>query len=94
MADVETRRVDFKFEPGLLTLSARGADTGSGEVKLELPQYQGPNLAIGFDPNFLTDMLRIVDGEPSLALELTDGQKPAVFRLGTQYLYLVMPLVS
>ena len=94
MADVETRRVDFKFEPGSVTLSARGAETGSGVVKMELPDYNGPIVDIAFDPNYLTDMLRAVDGEPTLTMEMTDGKMPAVFRLGTYYTYLVMPLAS
>jgi DNA polymerase-3 subunit beta len=94
MTDDESRRVDFHFEPGSVTLSARGQETGSGEVKLTLPEYNGPVVDIAFDPNFLTDMLRAVDGEPTANLEMTDGQKPAVFRIGEQYLYLVMPLAG
>jgi hypothetical protein len=37
-------------------------------------------------------MFRAVEGEPSVTLEMTDGQKPAVFRVGDNYLYLVMPM--
>ena len=94
MTDDESRRVDFHFEPGSVTLSARGPHTGSGEVKLMLPEYNGKVVDIAFDPVFLTDMLRAVDGEPTATLEMTDGQKPAVFRLGESYLYLVMPLAG
>ena len=94
MTDDESRRVDFHFEPGSVTLSARGPHTGSGEVKLLLPEYNGKVVDIAFDPVFLTDMLRAVDGEPTATLEMTDGQKPAVFRLGESYLYLVMPLAG
>lgn len=94
MADVETRRVDFAFVAGGVTLTAKGAETGSGEVKMDLPDYNGPTVNIAFDPNYITEMLRAVDGEPTLTLEMTDGKMPAVFRLGTQYTYLVMPLAS
>jgi DNA polymerase III subunit beta len=94
MADEETRRVDFAFEAGSVTMKARGQEIGSGEVKMELPNYTGQNVEIAFDPNYLTEMLRAIDGEPSATLEMTDGQRPAVFRVGDNYLYLVMPLAG
>ncbi len=95
MTDDETKRVEFSFEAGKVTLNAQGgADNGSGEVMLELPDYKGNKVEIAFNPQYLIDMLRAVDNEPTLKLEMTDGQKPAVFRLGDDYLYLVMPLTG
>lgn len=94
MADDDSRRVDFKFAGGGVTMSARGAETGSGEVTMELPGYSGPDLDIAFEPTYLTDMLRAIEGEPTATLEMTDGQRPAVFRVGDGYLYLVMPLAG
>jgi len=92
MTDDETKRVDFHFEPGKVTLTARGNETGSSEVEMQLPEYAGAVIDIAFDPVYLTDMLRAVEGEPTATLEMTDGLKPAVFRIGDHYLYLVMPL--
>ena len=92
MTDDESKRVDFAFEPGRAVLTARGAETGSSEVTLDLPDYPGPEVKIAFDPAYLTDMLRAVEGEPTATLEMTDGTKPAVFRIGDDYTYLVMPL--
>lgn len=94
MTDEETKRVDFHFEPGRVTLSARGPETGSSEVELLLPDYTGPVIDIAFDPAYLTEMLRAIESEPTTDLEMTDGLKPAVFRVGEQYLYLVMPLAG
>ena len=94
MADDESRRVDFAFAAGQVTLTARGTETGSGEVVLPLPEYAGPDISIAFEPNYLTEMLRAIDGEPTAMLEMTDGTKPAVFKVGDSYLYLVMPLAG
>lgn len=91
-SDDESRRVDFGFSRGKVTMKARGAETGSSEVELDLPEYPGPEVNIAFDPAYLTEMFRAIDGEPTAVLEMTDGGKPAVFRLGDQYLYLVMPM--
>lgn len=94
MTDDETKRVDFQFEPGKVTLKAQGAETGSGEVVLELPDYAGPAVEIAFDPQYLIEMLRAVEDEAALMLEMTDGNKPALFKVGDGYLYLVMPLAG
>ncbi len=94
MTDDETKRVDFTFEPGKLTLKAEGAETGSSEVKLDLPEYTGEEITIAFDPQYIIEMLRAIDGEASITLEMTNGEKPAVFRAGEGYLYLVMPLAG
>lgn len=92
--DDETKRVDCRFEPGKLTMFARSVAGGASEVFLDLPDFGGPDVAISFDPAFLTDMLRAIGNVPSVDLELTNGEKPAVFRVGDDYLYLLMPLVG
>jgi DNA polymerase-3 subunit beta len=93
MADAESKRVDFAFAAAGLTLAARGADVGQGEVAFPLPGYAGPDLAIAFDPQYLTEFLKLVDAE-AVVLEMTDGARPAVFRVGDDFRYLVMPLAG
>ena len=92
--DDESKRVDFHFEPGKLTLQARGPETGSSEVEMALPGYDGPEIEIAFDPAYLTEMLRATDGEPTLLLEMTEARDRAIFRIGEHYLYLVVPMVG
>jgi DNA polymerase-3 subunit beta len=92
MTDDESKRVDLSFEPGKLTMKARGVDTGSSEVEMLLEGFTGPQVKIAFDPHYLTEFLRAIDGEPTVMLEMTDETKPALFRVGEDYLYLVMPL--
>ncbi|HUR53218.1 MAG TPA: DNA polymerase III subunit beta, partial [Gemmataceae bacterium] len=41
MTDDESKRVDMTFAPGTVTMQARGAETGSSEVELPLPEYDG-----------------------------------------------------
>jgi DNA polymerase-3 subunit beta len=91
MADEESKRVAFEFAPGKLTLQAQGAATGKSKVEMQL-EYSGSPLTINFDPNFLSDMLKVLDASEVIQLDLVDSQKPALFRAGEDYLYLVMPL--
>lgn len=92
MTNEESKRVEFKFEPGKLTLTARGgADIGAGEVRLPLA-YEGDEFEIAFNPQFLIDMLRTTDEAATVTLEAAGAERPAVFRDGDNYFYLVMPL--
>jgi DNA polymerase-3 subunit beta len=91
MTDEESKRVSFEFAKKKLTLQARGAETGRSKVEMPL-DYEGKQITINFDPKFLTDMLRILDAEAPLTLELVDGNSPALFRSGERYSYIVMPL--
>jgi DNA polymerase III subunit beta len=93
MTDDESKRIMFHFAPGKLSLEAQGATTGRSKVAMKLEDYSGPAIDISFDPVYLTDMLRVIDGGEVLQLDLVDGQKSAVFRSGEDYLYLVVPLV-
>ncbi|MCE9568236.1 MAG: DNA polymerase III subunit beta [Planctomycetes bacterium] len=94
VTDDESKRVEMRFSPGKVAMQARGADTGSSEVELLLPEYDGPEVNIAFDPSYLVEFLRALEGEPTVMLEMTDGTKPALFKCGDGYVYLVMPLAG
>ena len=88
----DSKRVEFLFQPGKLTLRARGADAGSSEVEMDLPEYDGGEVQLALDPQYVGDMFRAIDGEPTILMEFTDNSKPVLFRVPEKYLYLVMPL--
>ncbi len=92
--DEDSKRVDMTFEAGKITMQARGSAKGSSRVEMPLGDYDGPPVKIAFDPQYLVEFLRAVAGEPTVTLEMADGTKPALFRAGDSYLYLVMPLTN
>src|SRR5205814_3802539 len=77
MTDEESKRVVFKFSKGKLTLQAQGAEAGRSKVELPL-EYDGKPLEISFDPKFLIEMLRVLDTDAPLTLELVDSARPAL----------------
>jgi DNA polymerase-3 subunit beta len=91
MTDDETKRVAFRFAKNQLTLEAQGPTTGRSKVPLAI-EYDGSPIDINFDPGYLVEMLRVLGPEDPLALELVDGSRPALFKSGPDYSYLVMPL--
>ena len=63
-----------------------------GEVREELPvDYKGKDISIGFNPDYLIDVLKAIDQE-TVALELVDAEKPGVVRMGDEYVYVVLPM--
>jgi DNA polymerase-3 subunit beta len=91
MTDEDTRRVNFKFAKHKLTLQAQGATAGRSKVELEIP-YEAKPIDIGFNPQYLIEMLKVLPPDAELTLDLIDGNSPALYRSGAQYSYLVMPL--
>lgn len=94
MTDDESMRIDMTFDAGQVTMKARGAKTGSSEVTLALPEYDGPKTEIAFDPSYLVEFLRALEGEPTVVLEMSTGTRAALFHCGEDYSYLVMPLTG
>jgi DNA polymerase-3 subunit beta len=84
--------VAFNFANHKLTLQAHGAEAGRSHVELPVG-YDGKAIEISFDPKFLVDMLRVLDQNMPLTLELLDPTKPGLFRNDAgNYLYVVVPL--
>jgi DNA polymerase-3 subunit beta len=91
MTDDEVKKVAFQFDRDKLTLKAEGPTSGRSKVELPI-KYDGKAVTINFNPQYVTDMLRVLPAEADLILELGDGNSPALFKSGTDYQYLVMPL--
>lgn len=63
-----------------------------GESREELPvSYSGQGLVIGFNPNYLLDVLKNLD-KAEVALELSSPDKPGVIRTDDGYVYVVLPM--
>src|SRR5262249_47759763 len=93
MTDEDSKGVVFSFAKKKLTLQAHGAEAGRSRVELPL-EDEGKAVEITFDPKFLGDMLRVLEPDAQLTLELVDGSSPALFRHGADYSYVVVPLVA
>lgn len=89
----QSKGVDFSFEPGLLVLSGRSAE--SGESRVEVPiDHAGATVRIKLDPRFVSDFLRVLDGGTQITVELTDAQSACVCRTDDGYGYVIMPLAA
>jgi DNA polymerase-3 subunit beta len=91
MTDDDSKRVTFHFSEGNLMLEASGAVAGRSQVELPVV-YEAEPIDINFNPAYLVEMLKILAVDAPLTLDLIDGASPALFKSGSDYQYLVMPL--
>lgn len=75
-----------------LVVSKNTPEVGQGYDIVELAeQYEGKEISIGFNPNYLTDVLKSISDE-TVNLELISSEKPGVIRMGSNYVYVVLPM--
>ena len=67
----------------------RQPDIGESREEL-IVSYQGKELVIGFNPTYLSDVLKSLN-QDTIDLELTDSEKHGVIR-SNGYVYIVLPM--
>jgi DNA polymerase-3 subunit beta len=72
-----------------LVVSKSTPDVGESSESVPI-EYKGKEVVIGFNPNYLLDVLKNLDSEV-IDLELTDSEKPGVIRTDG-YVYMVLPM--
>lgn len=86
----DSKGVRMAFSKKGLVLTSRSPD--AGEATINFPcKFEGADIEIGFNPNFLTDALKIVDTD-DISLELTAPNRPGLLKAGTNFLYVIMPV--
>lgn len=95
VASEQTHRVRLSFAPGTLRLSVETPDLGEAHEEMEIG-YDGEGLEIGFNANYLLEVLRYVPGDEVKitfkAPERAATLEPMEAGEGMDYLCLVMPL--
>jgi DNA polymerase-3 subunit beta len=72
-----------------LVVSKSTPDIGESREEVAVT-YQGKEMVIGFNPNYLIDVLKNLTNE-AIELELTDSEKPGAIRTNG-YIYIVLPM--
>lgn len=93
MADERSRGIRFDLGDGRLRINSQVADMGEAEETL-MVDWQGENLSICFNAQYVLDFLGEVDSE-KVIFELKDEQKPFLLKPANgdqNYIYVVMPM--
>jgi DNA polymerase-3 subunit beta len=91
LTNEESKGVRLSFDASTLTLSSRAPEMGEAEIKVELDEYSGEPIEIGFNPTYLTEALKHADSE-NIMIELKAPNKPGVIKVGNDFTYVVMPV--
>jgi DNA polymerase III subunit beta len=94
-ADERSRAIRVHFTPGEVRVFSSSVETGESEESVP-SDYQGPDLEIGFNAQYLLDFLRVIP-QDRVAFELKDQKsagemRPAGDSVADQYRYVVMPM--
>lgn len=97
LTNEESKGVRLSFSGGdkkSLTLTSRAPEMGEAEIHLDLSNYEGDALEIGFNPSFIIDALKVVDGAGGrdVIFEFKAPNKPGVMRTGQDFTYVIMPV--
>jgi DNA polymerase-3 subunit beta len=94
-ADERSRAIRVQFTNGEVRVFSSSVETGESEESVT-SQYEGPNLEIGFNAQYLLDFLRVIP-QDQVSFELKDQKsagelRPAGEGITDQYRYVVMPM--
>jgi len=86
----ESQLVKFDFLKDRILISSRSPNLGEAREEITA-QANGGELAIGFNPHYLLDVLKNLDIE-TISFCLTEPDRPGLLRGKEDYLYVVMPM--
>jgi len=82
-------RLTLSAKKGLV-LTSRSPERGEATINFAC-KFEGADVEIGFNPQFVTDALRVVDTD-EITLELSAPNRPGLIKGGPNFLYVIMPV--
>jgi DNA polymerase-3 subunit beta len=94
-ADERSRAIRVSFKAGEVQVFSSSVEMGESEESVT-SEYNGPDLEIGFNAQYLLDFLRVIP-QDEMTFELKDQKsagemRPAGDNIAEKYRYIVMPM--
>jgi len=90
LTNEDSKGVKLALGKKSLVFTSRAPEMGDAEIAMEV-DYKGEPMEIGFNPQFLVDVLRVIN-EDSFELQLGQPDRPGLIKSGANYVYIVMPV--
>jgi DNA polymerase-3 subunit beta len=90
LASEETKGIKLSISDSSLMFSGRAPEAGAAEITMSI-EYSGEPISVGFNPQFLTDALRVIQ-TPEFELDLGQPDRPGLIRSGSEFQYVLMPI--
>ncbi|MHC4518528.1 MAG: DNA polymerase III subunit beta [Planctomycetota bacterium] len=86
----ESKGIKLSVAKDALVFSGSSPEVGAAEVSMPI-EYSGEAIDIGFNPQFLIDVLRVIRA-PDFELDLGQSDRPGLIKSGPDFLYVLMPI--
>ncbi|MDB6132435.1 MAG: polymerase beta subunit [Verrucomicrobiales bacterium] len=90
LAPDKSNSVKLHFTKDNIEITANSADIGEARESIAV-KYNGPNMAIAFNPEYLVAPFRNLDAD-EIFLDLIDEVSPGVIKIASPFLYVLMPM--
>ncbi len=90
LTSADSPAVKLDFVKGKILISSRAPNLGEAKEELTA-EVKGDDIAIGFNPHYLMDVLKNLDTE-NISFSLTDPDKPGLIKGKEGYQYVIMPM--
>jgi DNA polymerase-3 subunit beta len=90
LAQDKTNSVKLSFSEDNIEIFVNAQDVGEAQESLSV-KYNGPDMAIAFNPEYLMAPFRNLDAD-EIYLDLIDEVSPGVLKINTPFLYVLMPM--
>jgi len=90
LAQDKTNSVKLSFTADNIEIFVNAQDVGEAQESLTV-KYNGPDMAIAFNPEYLMAPFRNLDAD-EIYLDLIDEVSPGVLKINTPFLYVLMPM--
>jgi len=86
----ESRGIRLSLSKGKLVFAGSSPEAGDARIDMVV-DYKGEAIEVGFNPQFLIDVLRVID-TAEFEIELGSADRPGLIRSGKDFLYVLMPI--
>lgn len=90
LTSADSPAVKLDFVKGKILISSKSPNLGEAKEELEA-EVKGGDIAIGFNPNYLMDVLKNLDID-EISFSLSDPDKPGLVKGKEGYQYVIMPM--
>ena len=90
LSSEKSNSVKLIFTKNNLEIAANTPEIGEAHESLAI-SFKGKDFSVAFNPTFLQDPLRALT-EDEIHLEVSDEMSPGVIKIGTPFLYVLMPM--
>ncbi len=90
LATEDSKGIKLSLDKHSLVFSSRAPETGDAQIDMAV-EYDGEPIEIGFNPQFLVDVLRVLKAN-DFELHLGQSDRPGLIKSGANFLYLIMPV--